>query len=267
MKANVKLSLDWAALSDLGQRRKNNEDAWGVSQLGEKPEPLSSSRVTLDGMGALLIMSDGMGGARGGEIASSFCVERLTAEISARLEQSDAGKAMYEAFVATHEALARRADSNEDWHGMGATLSALWLRPGGQAVLGHIGDSRIYRGRAGVMEQLTEDHSVGASMVRRGEIAPAAVSRMKFRSLLEQAMGADGTPIEPQVREFDCAVGDIFALCSDGLYGPLGERLTPLLLAELAGPLPAAAANLVAAANAAGGPDNITVVLARLLPL
>ena len=258
--------LDWAALSDLGQRRTNNEDSWGVLRPGPRPEALTAARVALAGSGALLIMSDGMGGARGGEIASSFCVEHLAAEIGARVEQPDAIQAMHEALVATHEALVRRADSNEEWHGMGATLSALWLQPGGRAVLGHVGDSRIYRSRGGLLEQLSEDHNVGASMLRRGEITAEAATRMKFRSLLEQAMGADGTPIDPQVRELDLAPGDVFVLCSDGLYGPLGEELEPLLRAKLADALPLAATALVAAAKAAGGPDNITVVLARLLP-
>lgn len=258
--------LDWAALSDLGQRRTNNEDSWGVLRPGPRPEALPAPPVALAGPGALLIMSDGMGGARGGEIASSFCVEHLTAELSARLDRTDAAGAMHEAFVATHEALMRHAGTNEEWQGMGATLSALWLQPGGRAVLGHIGDSRIYRSRDGVLEQLSEDHNLGASMLRRGEITAEAATRMKFRSLLEQAMGADGSPIDPQVRTLDLAPRDAFLLCSDGLYGPLGEELEQLLRAKLADPLPQAAAELVAAANAAGGPDNITVVLARLLP-
>ena len=266
MNPDAKFSLDWAALSDLGQRRTNNEDSWGVLRPGPRPEALPAPPVALAGPGALLIMSDGMGGARGGEIASSFCVEHLTAELSARRDEPDAAGAMHEAFVATHEALMRHAGTNEEWQGMGATLSALWLQPGGRAVLGHIGDSRIYRSRDGVLEQLSEDHNLGASMLRRGEITAEAATRMKFRSLLEQAMGADGSPIDPQVLVMEWVAGDAFALCSDGLYGPLGDGLQPLLLAELRGALPDAAANLVAAANAAGGPDNITVVLARLLP-
>lgn len=262
----TKFLIDWTALTDLGQRRKNNEDSCGVIRLGAMPAAASAAQVQLDGYGVILILSDGMGGARGGEIASSFCVEHIAAELNARLSEADGPKAMREAFVATHEALVLHADTNKEWHGMGATLSALWLQPGGRVILGHVGDSRIYRSRGGELIQLSEDHNVGASMLRRGEITAEAASRMKFRSLLEQAMGADGSSIVPQVRTFDFMAGDIFLLCSDGFYGPLGEELEPLLKKKLGDALTVAAAELVAAANAAGGPDNITVMLARLLP-
>ena len=170
------------------------------------------------------------------------------------------------AIIATHQALVARGDGHDAWRGMGATLSVLWFRPGKETVLGHVGDSRIYGGRDQDLRQLSEDQNVGASMVRRGEMTAELASRQKFGSLLEQVMGGDGSPIEPQVGLIAQEAGVRFALCSDGLHGPLRGEMLPALQAALARPsLGAAATELIGAANAAGGPDNITVILTRLL--
>ena len=261
--------FEWAALSDIGQRRKNNEDSWGVFRLGGgKAEPLQASPVAIPEQGLLLIMSDGMGGTRAGEEASRFCVDRLPAELAARAAGSgDRGGKLRESIIITHEALVGRSRTQEAWRGMGATLSALWILPAGEMVLGHVGDSRVYAMHGGEMRQLSEDHSVGASMVRRGEMSAEAATRLKFRSLLEQAMGGDGSPIEPQISLGKVDAGGGFALCTDGLYGPLRDRVEPALRLAFTRPsLASAAAELIAAANDTGGPDNITVILARLVP-
>jgi serine/threonine protein phosphatase PrpC len=102
-------------------------------------------------------------------------------------------------------------------------------------------------------------------MVRRGEMTAEAVTRLKFRSLLEQAMGGDGAPISPQVIENEWEPGDAYALCCDGLYGPLGDQTEPALREAMVDPSVDAAGKLINAANAAGGPDNITVILVRLM--
>ena len=261
--------FEWAARSDIGQRRKNNEDSWGVFRLGGgKAEPLQASPVAIPEQGLLLIMSDGMGGTRAGEEASRFCVEHLSAELAGRAAGAGACEdKMRESLHATHQALVARSNTRDDWAGMGATLSALWLLPAGEMVLGHVGDSRVYALHGGEMRQLSEDHSIGASMVRRGEMSAEAATRLKFRSLLEQAMGADGSPIEPQISLVKAETGGGFALCTDGLYGPLRDQVEPALRQALTQPsLATAAAGLIAAANNAGGPDNITVILARLVP-
>lgn len=266
---NPPCRFEWAALSDIGQRRKNNEDSWGVFGLGGgKAEPLPASPVTVPEQGLLLIMSDGMGGTRAGEEASRFCADRLPAELAARAAGAgDRGGKLRESLIITHEALVARSRSHEAWRGMGATLSAFWILPAGEAVLGHVGDSRVYALHGGELRQLSEDHSVGASMVRRGEMSAEAATRLKFRSLLEQAMGGEGSPIEPQISLVKVGAGDGFALCTDGLYGPLRDRVEPALNLAFTRPsLAAAAAELIAAANDAGGPDNITVILARLVP-
>lgn len=256
--------VHWAAATDLGRLRRNNEDCWGVFAPGVSAAPLAPGPVALTAGGVLLVVSDGMGGAQGGEEASRFCVERLAQEVAARPGARDHTAALRESLLVTHAALLARAETRAGWRGMGATLSVLWLQPGGAAVLGHVGDSRIYAWRHGRLRQLTEDHSLGAGMVRRGEMKEEALTRFKYRSMLEQVMGGDGRQIDPQVAAVELAPGDAFALCSDGLFGPLREKTPEFLQAALPAATPAGAEALIAAANAAGGPDNITVLLARV---
>lgn len=259
--------LKWFTLSDQGRRRTNNEDSCGVFALDAVLAPLAEVPATWPVNGALLIVSDGMGGAQAGEIASRFCVDHLAAEIHARRTAADRQQAMADSIKVVHRDLTKFADADPARNGMGATLSAVWFAADGTFVLGHVGDSRVYLQRGETWTQLTEDHNVGAGMVRRGELPPEAVSRLRFRSMLEQVMGGDGTPVEPQIVAGTRTPGDTWLVCSDGLYGPLGEDLLAVASAALREPdLAASAAALIAAANEAGGPDNITVVLARFVP-
>jgi len=259
--------LQWTALSDQGQRRQNNEDAWNAMSLGDLLARMPAEGQIWPAHGFLLMVSDGMGGAKAGEEASQLCIQRLPAELYARRTQPDLVVAMREALVATHAALVEAAAADAAKDGMGATLSALWLKPDGRRMVGHVGDSRIYCRKGGVWEQLTEDQSVGAGMVRRGELSAEEVNRLRYRSMLEQVMGGDGTPIDPQLTPGRWAPGDEYLLCSDGLYGPLAEGFDTAVAQAFRCPdLGEAAAALVDGANRAGGPDNITVVLARLLP-
>lgn len=257
--------LDWTALSDLGQRRSNNEDFWGVWTPGEAPASLSAGVVPMSGAGLLLAVSDGMGGAEGGEVASHFCITRLAEHLRKHREAADPVDALVKCFAGVHEELFAKAEEGTGLRGMGATLSALWLRPDA-AFYCHVGDSRIYHRHGGQWRQVTEDQSVGAGMVRRGEMTEEAVRRLRYRSMLEQVMGGDGAPIDPQAGRLEWTADSRFVLCSDGLYGPLREQLAGGLDAAFGGELAAGAQGLVDAANAAGGPDNITVVLARFVP-
>jgi serine/threonine protein phosphatase PrpC len=267
MPPSPQATLKWFALSDQGRRRTNNEDSCGVFALDAVLAPLAAAPAAWPKHGALLIVSDGMGGARAGEVASRFCVDHLAAELHARRAAPDRKEAMAEAFTAVHQALTKFADADPARNGMGATLSAVWFGADGEHVLGHVGDSRVYLRRGETWTQVTEDHSVGAGMVRRGELTPEAATRMRFRTLLEQVMGGDGTPVQPQVVAGRQAAGDTWLMCSDGLYGPLGEDLLAVTGPALREPdLAASATALVTAANEAGGPDNITVVLARFVP-
>lgn len=259
--------IEWAVCTDVGRRRTNNEDSWGAHALGGAVAVVEPGRVAVREAGLLFTVSDGMGGARGGEVASKFCVEELPVRVGRGLKSGGPGSVLEEAIQQVHHELAARGEAQAELRGMGATLTALWFRPDGAAIIGHVGDSRAYRWRRGSWMQLTDDHSVGAGMVRRGEMTAEVARRLRFRSLLEQAMGADGGPIQPQLRTEPSEAGDTWLLCSDGLHGPLGDDLAELAERALrAGSLAPAAEQLVAAANATGGPDNITVLLARVVP-
>ncbi|MDB6113511.1 MAG: protein phosphatase [Lacunisphaera sp.] len=260
------LQLDWSAVSDVGRVRRNNEDSWGVFVPAQGAFPVTQEEIAMGAGGVLLLVSDGMGGAQGGEEASRFCIERCAQEIAHRHDRHDHAAVVREAMTVTHVALLARAQSRNSWRGMGATLSALWLHANGTGVVGHIGDSRVYQRHGGKLRQLTEDHNLGAGMVRRGEMTEEAVTRFKYRSMLEQVMGGDGRVLEPQLVPVKLAAGDCFALCSDGLFGPLRDNTDQLMARALqeAG-LAGAAQSLVDAANAAGGQDNVTVLLARVV--
>jgi serine/threonine protein phosphatase PrpC len=259
--------LKWAALSDQGRRRKNNEDAMGAWALGEVLARMPEDPRVWPAHGFLLVVSDGMGGAKAGEVASQFCVSRIGQELFARRREPNREAALREAFVVTHEALMTEAEADPEKDGMGATLSVLWLLPGGEVVFGHVGDSRIYAKTGGNWRQLTEDQSVGAGMVRRGEMAAEDVNRLRYRSMLEQVMGGDGAPLEPQIGSEQWLAGSAYGLCSDGLYGPLGDELGEYWRDAFGRPtLQAGTQWLIDQANEAGGPDNITVLLARFVP-
>ncbi|MCB1103293.1 MAG: serine/threonine-protein phosphatase [Opitutaceae bacterium] len=261
------VGLQWTALSDLGCRRKNNEDAWGAWSLGEVLARMPAEPQIWPEHGCLLIVSDGMGGAKAGEIASEFCVTQLPRSIHQRRQAADRGTVMRDALKETHEALVRQAAADPLKEGMGATLSALWVLADGTAVLGHVGDSRIYRRAGGKWVQLTADQSVGAGLVRRGEMSEKEVSRLRYRAMLEQVMGGEGGPLDPQVNVEPWEAGQDFLFCSDGLHGPLEAEIPDVYEKALCKATLADGAEwLVAQANAAGGPDNITVLLARFMP-
>jgi len=256
---------EWAALTDCGRTRENNEDAWGAFALGDTAAPLGAPRpADWPARGILLVLSDGMGGARAGEEASRFCVGRLPVELLAQAGAVGPEAALRAAFLATHAALVAAGRSRAEWLGMGATLSVLWLRADGDALLGHVGDSRLYAGLGGVWRRCTDDHTLGEGLVRRGSMTREAAAHFRFRAMLEQVMGGDGRVIDPQIAAVPWRPGEAFALCSDGLYRPLGGALESRLSAAVAAPrLEDGVRDLVDAANAGGGPDNITVLLAR----
>lgn len=254
--------LEWAAVSDVGRQRECNEDAWIACRL-EQGAPALAPKAPCPSTGALFALSDGMGGARAGEIASHLCVEELARRL-ARPEAAGRPAEIAPAFQAVHEALVEAGRGNHQWTGMGATLSAFVVAADQKFRFAHVGDSRLYHRTGGAWRQVTDDHNLGEGLVRRGQMTAAAAARFRFRSLLEQVMGGDGRPIEPQVGECTLRPGEAAALCCDGLYRPLEDSLEDRLEQALRSEdLAAAAQRLVDAANAAGGPDNITIVLVR----
>ena len=229
-----------AGLTDAGRKRRRNEDAY----------------VCLP---PLFAVADGMGGAQAGEIASrlaaaAFQEHRATEDLDAEARLTaiiqEANRRIYE-----------RASSDPQASGMGTTITAALLE-GERVVLGHVGDSRAYRSRGGRLEQLTDDHSLVADLVRSGRLTPGEAETHPQRSVITRALGTDPN-VSVDLLSIDVRPDDVFLLCSDGLTTMLDEQTILRTIAESAA-LDSAARSLVQAANRSGGEDNITVVLFAL---
>ncbi len=231
---------DAAASTDTGRARRRNEDAYAL----EPP---------------LFAVADGMGGAQAGEVASRLAVAVLRDFHDADALEPEARVAalVTEANHRIHE----RALADSSVSGMGTTITAA-LVDGDTIVVAHVGDSRAYLLRGGDLEQLTQDHSLVADLVRSGQLTPAEAEAHPQRSVITRALGTD-PEVEPDTFTVRAAPGDVLLLCSDGLTTMLADSEIAALVQGNAG-LGSAAKALVRAANRHGGEDNITVVLVRL---
>lgn len=247
-------SVVLGALSDVGQKRSSNQDS-----MCSLAAPNTPSGVT-----ALVAVADGMGGHRGGEVASALAIEGVVARLGRKSGAKAAANNRAEHLAAVVQQIhadIRAASSTPETAGMGTTLSIAVIE-NSRMFVGHVGDSRIYRVRNGQFTQLTEDHSWVADEVRRGNITPAEAQVHPRRNLLSQAIGVTET-IVPMVAEFDLAVGDKIMLCSDGLHGLVSSEDMRLTIEKM--PPDLAVQTLVEKANDAGGPDNITAVIAEIV--
>jgi protein phosphatase len=245
-----------AVVSDLGKKRSGNEDSFGYSAE--------------DGV---YVVCDGMGGAAAGEVASAMAVNEVLRLLKGRAVDDAAPleKQVVEAVRAANQVILSRAEKNRKLVGMGTTLVGL-VAEGSRVLVFNVGDSRCYRMRdAGLpdesnpehsrLEQITLDHSLVQEQVRLGRMTNDEALHSPLRSMITRALGTQAG-IEPDLFELEAKPGDIFMLCSDGLTNELDDpTIESLLAADL--PLEALCASLVAAANEAGGRDNITCLLVR----
>ena len=231
-----------AGKTDPGRVRRRNEDAFVVDP-------------------PLFAVADGMGGAQAGEVAS-----RLAAAAFREYREAD-GLAPEERVQAIIKEANRRiydrARTDSEVSGMGTTVTAALLSDG-DVVIGHVGDSRAYRIRDGSLEQLTDDHSLVADLMRSGRLTPEEAEGHPQRSVITRALGTD-PDVDVDTLVIEAAAGDLFLLCSDGLSTMVSEE-DVLRTVERASTLDEAARDLVRAANTGGGEDNVTVVLFRLEP-
>ncbi|HEX2090084.1 MAG TPA: Stp1/IreP family PP2C-type Ser/Thr phosphatase [Actinomycetota bacterium] len=225
------------AASDIGRARERNEDSYVV----EEP---------------LFAVADGMGGHRGGAVASSMALETLREVLR---DQGVAPTALIEEIKTANQRVLERGEADRELRGMGTTLTAL-LAEEGKAHIAHIGDSRAYLLRDGSLKQLTEDHTLVQRMVMEGKLLPEEAERHPQRSILTRALGVD-EEVEPDTLTLDPVLpGDRLLLCTDGLTSMVDtDRIEGVLQSEHD---PQRAADiLVDQANAAGGDDNITVLV------
>ena len=235
------LAIQLASGSDVGQVRTANEDSCGTFLRGD------ASR--------LLVVADGMGGARGGATASQTALS-----IIAECFESDAAarpQAMLEAAIqAANTRVFEMAQDDPELEGMGTTVVAFMLDEECRGTIAHVGDSRAYRYRRGHLEPMTTDHSVVAEMQKRGLLSADEAAVHPRRNEILRAVGVQ-PEVEVEVASVDVAGGDRFLLCSDGLSGVLRDDEIAAVVQDRA---PSeAVAELIQIANERGGPDNITV--------
>jgi PPM family protein phosphatase len=238
------MRLSSFAGTDVGRARSGNEDSYFCGRT-------------------VFAVADGLGGHQGGEVASAAAVEPLAALDGREFaEPGEAAEALAAAIREGNAAILERAAGDPGLWGMGTTVTAAALAGERHLQLAHVGDSRAYLLRDGSLEQLTTDHTVVGELVRRGRLTPEQAAIHPERSILTRAVGLDpripvDTPDPVELRD-----GDQVLLCSDGLTEAVDDdRIAELLSAGADGE--AACRSLIDAANAAGGPDNITVVLLR----
>ena len=268
-----KLTLYMDGLTDIGVRRLNNEDAWWIGQLGGEqcfmepgPAPL---RVPLeaDGPRALLLVSDGVGGANAGEVASQMAVSLISGELSrARDAPVDARTAREEVLAALHAAntAIKAKAAAPEFDGMGATLSLLCFAGQTEACWGQAGDSRIYVFRQGRLRQISRDHSPVGRLRQEGKISEAEARQHPLRNQIDQSLGDPSSLFQPDAGIERIQPGDVFLLCSDGLSDGLWDREIGTMLAGVRSPADVrpVVQRLVGGAKKASGRDNITAVLA-----
>jgi serine/threonine protein phosphatase PrpC len=251
-----------AAVSDIGMRRASNQDALAVSMgEGSQVHEAGSGQVG-DGqcLGHLFVVADGMGAHAAGELASKLATDTIPHSYSKR-----PGVARVQALVdAVHDAnqvIFTKGQDSVDFHGMGTTCSCL-LMLSGEAFAAHVGDSRVYRLREHVLEQLTFDHSLVWELAAAGDATEEAVPAYVPKNVITRSLGPNATVRVDVEGPFPIQNNDRFLLCSDGLTGPLSNELIGIVMATL--PADKAAQTLVDLANLLGGPDNITVIVAEV---
>ena len=209
----------------------------------------------------LFAVADGMGGARAGEIAARLAADALEEARGDIAGEGDVASLIEEA----NRRIWERSLSDPATAGMGTTVTAALVdEHNGAVAIGHVGDSRAYLLRDGSLEQLSTDHSLVAELVESGVLTPEEAERHPQRSAITRALGTDAA-VEVEGRTVEARIGDLFVLCSDGLSVMLGdEQILEAVEGAERDPQVAGEA-LVAAANARGGEDNITVVLFEIV--
>ncbi len=244
-------SLEHHDLSHVGLRRSNNQDAKGVV------EPWNREQYRRRGW--LFVVADGMGAHAAGEMASALAVQEVTATYE-KLAARSPPSALRTSIVDANAKIHARGETSPDLKGMGTTCTTLALLPRG-ALVGHVGDSRAYRVRAGRIEQLSRDHSLVWELeARAGEdesVLPSGVPK----NIITRSMGPHAEVDVDLEGPFPVEPDDVYVLCSDGLSGQVADEEIGLLAAGL--PPAAATEALVGVALVRGAPDNVTVIVAR----
>lgn len=236
-----------AGTSHVGRIRRVNQDAFDRFDYPERGE-------------ILVAVADGLGGHRGGEVASKMAIGTL-GKLCGESE-GDASTRLTTAIERADAEIRKLASKDRTLKGMGTTVVALLLCESGPCYVAHVGDSRLYRLRRGEFRPLTEDHSVVALLVRDGAISQEEARDHPKRNQILRALGVHDD-VEVEIAPLDIEPGDALLLCSDGLYAMLPDEDLGALTERAPDP-DAGVAWMIDAANQAGGTDNITAVMVQI---
>jgi serine/threonine protein phosphatase PrpC len=251
---NLSAVLEVASATHPGKVRSHNEDS-----------------IAADAEVGLAVLADGMGGYNAGEVASGIAVAMIAAELKKALadnkadalDDSGAERLLGEHAMKANAAIYQAAQNQAQYSGMGTTLVvALWYD--NRMAVGHIGDSRLYRLRGDVLEQVTRDHSLLQEQIDSGMITREQARYSQNKNLVTRAVGID-PEVDAELHTYPVQPGDIYLLCSDGLSDMVTDEDIQHTLSSLRANLPLAAEHLVQQANDNGGRDNISVILVRVL--
>lgn len=252
-----------ACLTDTGRVRSANEDAFIVAELNDKE--VKTITGNLDGYrvgpgGLLLAVSDGMGGAQAGEVASRLAIEQLMRRLGAPAQKELFADRLSDGLKSANHAIRHASRENPAFSGMGATMTAALIYQG-QAYLGQVGDSRCYLIHAGQARQVTKDQSLVQVLVDMGQMTKEQAAQSPQRNVILQSLGVRDE-IEPEESTVPLAHDDYLVVSSDYLMQKVSESEMCEII-KRAPMLSAACDQLVALANERGGEDNITVIIAH----
>ena len=244
--ANFDLSVD--SLSHVGMKRDNNEDA--VASIAAK---------------GIAILADGMGGYKAGEVASAIAVATLLEQLEQAADNSPTASprdVIAAAVDMANHAIFSSAQDNQKYKNMGTTLVVFWLN-NGTIHYAHVGDSRLYRLRGSVIEQITRDHSLVNELIEKGFYTEEEAEHADNKNVITRAMGVKAT-VEADINHTDAVDGDIYLMCSDGLSDLVSDDTIADILNEHRDTPHNACTALVDLANNNGGKDNVSVMVAKV---
>jgi protein phosphatase len=248
----MSFSLDFALKTHPGLVRPLNEDAIGA-----------------DPSCGLFVLADGLGGYNAGEVASVMAISSVLERLASAIDKFDEDEgaftpdeAIYDTVTDINASIYNAALNSTAFEGMATTLVIGWFL-GGRLWVAHTGDSRLYRYRDSMLEQLTRDHSFSQELLDAGMVTEEEARSLPAKNLVTRALGA-GADIEPEIHNVDVLAGDIILLCSDGLTEMVGSYEIEGLLSINEEDMHETARRLVDLANESGGRDNISVIVVRV---
>jgi serine/threonine protein phosphatase PrpC len=254
--------------TDVGSKRRENQDTFVIADLesGRMSRPCIRTDVWVSRPGVLMLVCDGMGGQAAGEVAAQLAAASVQRELQA--EGDNVGQApehsLKRAVLGANKAILNEAKAHPEERGMGTTCTAAIVSPDRLAIA-QVGDSRAYLLRAGQLRALTRDQTLVSELLESGALKKDDVAHFPFRNVLAQALGTKAD-VHPVITDVDLREGDRVLLCSDGLHSAVPDETIGAIMSGTPDVADLSQA-LIAAALAAGGPDNVTVVVADCGPM